>query len=172
MNIEDQGNLENEIGMKVIDIDKRDKYKEIEVFYDGGRYDLRNFYYYSFDGNTIYTLIENAAQALSFNGYGIILESTWMDFWNKTEKYVLNNENHRLEQIPQAFYYVGAEAKVLEMFPIYRNKDKKDVVANLSPSSQCIILLFEGPDWFLIKSSSGLVGWTDDLSKLQLPNAG
>lgn len=67
---------------------------------------------------------------------------------------------------------MGVEATVNEMYPIYQAKSKQNVVANLSPSSQCLILVYDLSGWYLIKSSTGLVGWTNNLSKLQLPTAG
>jgi hypothetical protein len=171
--IESPDNLDEEIGLKIVDIDKRDKYKEIEVFYNGERYDLTAYHLFTFNGNLINKLLDPVSIRPAYSGYGIVLIDKFCEnFWTKKEKYILNRETRKLELVPQEFYYVGVEASVKEMFPIYQTRAGKDVVANLRPSSTCMILVCDPEGWYLIKSVSGLVGWTKDLSKLQLPSAG
>lgn len=171
-NIEFSDNLDKEIGFNIVDIDKRDKYKEIEIFYNGYRYDLREFHIFTFDGNLIKIMLGPVCTCPAYSGYGIVLIDEWKDFWTKREKYVLNRKTRNLELVPQGLYYMGVEARVREMFPIYRTRTGSDIVAKMRPSSKCLILVYDPEGWYLMKSVSGLVGWTKDLSKLQLPLAG
>lgn len=170
--IEDSEYIQKEFGMKIIDINKNDKFKEIIIFYDGGRYDLRNYHLYSFDGHSIRKMLEPISMWPIHNGNGIVLVDQWRDFWTKREKYILNPRTRKLDIVLQGLYYVGVEARVKVMFPIYRTKSGSKIVANLKPKSTSLILTCDANGWYLIKSESGLIGWSNDLSKLILPTAG
>ena len=170
--IEDSKYIQKELGMKIIDISKYDKFKEIVVFYDGGRYDLRKYHLYSFDGHSIQKMLDPLPMLPKYKGNGIVLVDQWRNFWTKREKYVLNSKTGKLDIVPQELYYVGMEARVKVMFPIYKTKSGSKIVANLKSKSTVLILAYNTNGWYLIKCESGLIGWTNDLSKLVLPTAG
>ncbi len=170
--IEDSKYIQKEFGMKIIDINKYDKFKEIVIFYDGGRYDLKNYHLYSFDGHSIQKMLDPIPMLPKYKGNGIVLVDQWRYFWTKREKYILNPKTRKLDIVPQELYYVGVEARVKVMFPIYKTKSGSKIMANLKPKSIVLILAYNTNGWYLIKCGSGLIGWTNDLSKLALPTAG
>lgn len=170
--VEDSKYIQKEFGIKIIDINKNDKFKEIVVFYDGGRYDLRSYQLFSFDGHLIYKMLDPVSMSPKHNGNGIVLVDQWRNFWTKREKYILNPKTRKLDIVLQELYYVGVKARVKMMFPIYKTKSGSKIVANLKPQSTSLILACDINGWYLIKSESGLIGWTNDLSKLALPTAG
>ena len=165
-------------GFSVVDINKADKYTEIAV-HTPGPSDDDEYYIFWYDGKTIHEM-GYLSRWPTFYGNGIVNVDSWMDFWAKRDKYVLNNKTRKLDHVPQDLYYVGVEANVRETFPIYRTKSKSDIVANLKVNSTCLILVCDTSpaknteNWYLIKSSSGLVGWANErivYEKLVLPLA-
>jgi hypothetical protein len=147
-----------------VDIDTSDKYKEIAVHNPGPSED-DEYAIYWYDGKSIKAMGVLSRWPKLF-GNGIVLVDDWMGFWSKKDKYVLNKKTRGLELIPQEFYYVGAEATVKEIFPIYETRDGSTIVANLAPKSKILILLCDcSPGeymdkWYLIKSETGILGWT------------
>ena len=157
-------------GFAIIDINKRDNYKESAV-YSPGESDDDEFLLYSYDGKTVKKMA-GIFEWPTFYGNGIVLVDSGIDFWSKRDKYVLQKSTHTLKWIPQKFYYVGIKGKVSKSFPIYRTKERKYIVANLKPKSEILILACdpsakneshiyeEVEDYaYLIKSSTGLTGW-------------
>ena len=151
-------------GFQIIDIDKTDKYKEIAVHSSGPSND-DEYKIYWYDGDTIKKMafIERWP---TFLGNGIVYVDNWEGFWTKRDKYLLNKNDRTLDHIPQFAYYIGIKIRVENSFTIYREKDLKDEVALLSKYSEIELLLCdtekkEGDKYlYLIKSESGLVGWT------------
>jgi hypothetical protein len=153
-------------GVSVIDIDGGDKWKEVVVHMGllSGDYYNRTFVY-GFDGNELKELgyTHNLAEV---RGNGIVLADWWMGFWNLREKYTLDREAWKLHRVPQELYFVGAEATVKQSFPIVHSSKDKAVVANLAEGSKIQVLASTPVDpktldcWYLVKSSSGLLGWT------------
>ena len=45
------------------------------------------------------------------------------------------------------------------MLKLYASQDKKNTVAILPPGSDIEVVLHDAPDWYLVRSSFGLVGW-------------
>lgn len=165
--------LDRQITLRVITIDQRDPCREIEFRYNGDRYDLQECLLFSYKDDALQRIHDFPINAQPvYAGGGIVLVEHWHEFWTKKDKYRIDRTTRMLKAVPQAFYYVGVEAGVLEMFPIYRGMDPSDIVANLRPGSTCIILVYDPRGWYLIKSESGLVGWAKDLRRLRLPFAG
>ena len=158
-------------GFVIVDIDKSDKYKEIAVHTPGDS-DDDEFLLYAYDGKSLRKM-GRLYQWPTFYGNGIVLVDQHIDFWSIREKYILDNKTRTLKLVPQKFYYVGIKGEVTKSFPLYRTKKRKHVVANLKPKSEILILLCEPSvakkspndvdikDYsYLVKSSTGLVGWT------------
>ncbi|MBE0433547.1 hypothetical protein IBX73_08800 [candidate division WOR-3 bacterium] len=169
---------ESASGFVVVDIDKTDKYQEIAV-HSPGPSDDDEYFLFWYDGALIHEMAYFGRWP-EFYGNGIVNVDGWMGFWKKREKYVLNAETRKLEHVPQELYYVGVEANVRKSFPIYRTRTKSDIVANLSPNSACLIMVCDTSpaqpmeNWYLIRSSSELVGWAPDIAiyeNLDLPLA-
>jgi hypothetical protein len=159
-----QSALEDVDGFIIVDIDKTDKYKEVAVHTPGPSSDDEYLIFW-YDGKAIKEMGYLSRWPI-FYGNGIVNVDAWMGFWSIREKYVLDKKSRTLQQVPQEFYYVGVEAEVIETFPIYKTRAASQVVANLKPKSECLILVCDpspvqyGDDWYLIKSATGLVGWT------------
>jgi hypothetical protein len=161
-----QSALEDVDGFIIVDIDKTDKYKEVAVHTPGPSSDDEYLIFW-YDGKAIKEMGYLSRWPI-FYGNGIVNVDAWMGFWSIREKYVLDKKSRTLQQVPQEFYYVGVEAEVIETFPIYKTRSASHVVANLKPKSVCLILVCDpspveyGDDWYLIKSTTGLVGWTQE----------
>ncbi|WNG58152.1 hypothetical protein F0U59_27945 [Archangium gephyra] len=151
-------------GVSVVDLDGADKWKEVAVDLGLTDDDHRSIVY-GFDGKALKEL--GSTHALTeARGNGIVLSDSWMGFWTRREKYVLDRKAWKLNPVPQEVYFVGAEATVKKSFPIVRSNKDKAVVANLAEGSKIQVLAAmpvspKGPDyWYLVKSSTGLLGWT------------
>ena len=92
------------------------------------------------------------------------------------EKYLWDRSAKKFRRVPQAFYYVGVEGKVVRSFPIFRAQSGSQVVARLRPKNAFLILVWDKKsNRYLVRSESGLVGWAKPEtlnSKASLPSAG
>lgn len=152
-------------GVSVIDIESGDKWKEVAVHMVGETDHDASITVYGFDGKALKEL--GSVHALTeVRGNGFVLSDIWMGFWNRREKYALDRQTWKLNHVPQEFYYVGAEATVQQSFPLKRSRTDKAVVANVAPGSKIQVLMAspvtprEQEPWYLVKSSTGLIGWT------------
>lgn len=150
-------------GFIIVDIDKNDKYREVAV-HTPGPSDDDEYLIYWYNGTSIRE-VGRLSRWPTFFGNGIVHVKNWMGFWSKTEKYVLQKHTRTLKRIPQEFYYVGIEAIVKESFPIYKTRKGVHRVAYLKAVSNILLLVCDPSDedffshWYLIKSSTGLIGW-------------
>ena len=158
--------------LHIIDIDKGDNYKEVDVHTPGpSDDDIHDIYW--FDGQNI-NRVGSLIRWPDFPGNGVVYVDDWMGFWARTDKYVLNPQTHVLECILQELYYVNYEIFVKESFPIVKSPTDKTVIANLKPGSRAKILACDFPTerkdvfydyeerWYLIKSESGICGWAQE----------
>ena len=154
----------------IIDIDRSDKYKEIDVQTNSGG-DGTDHRIYWYDGKNI-NEIDKLYLKVDYKGNGIVLNSTWTGNVMITEKYVLDKKTRKLKKIPQEMYYVGSPHKVLISFPVFYSRHSNEVVANVERNSNILVLAYApNPvdpktgdsdimyDWFLVKTQSGLLGW-------------
>lgn len=158
----------NEGGLEVVDLEGSDKWKEVAITTGMTDSDHRVFLY-GFDGKTLKALGEVHALTEA-KGNGIILSDTWMGFWNKREKYVLDRPSWKVRQVSQPLYFVGVEAKVKQSFALVQGRGDKTPVAILAPESRIQVLAADTsarPVLYLVKSSTGLLGWAlgTDLEK-------
>ena len=155
-------------GFIVVDVKKADPFKEVAMVSYGGGYDYE-YKLYRYDGSIIQEM-GGFNGIPSFSGDGIVLVETWMGFWPKKDKYVLDGSSGRLNHVPQELYDVGIEATVKASFPVYGTRDEKSVVANTLPGSKILIISCDPSpkcadgddyfcDWYLIKTATGLEGW-------------
>jgi len=161
--------------MDIIDIDKTDKYKEVMIYMSSGIDSCMDYTYHIlwYSGSSISLMWKLLSETPTFSGNGIALVTNWLNFWNKTDKYVLDPKTKTMVHVPQAFYYVGVEVKVNQSIPIFQTPTDKKIVANLQKDSTCLILLYDAPSGsYLIKSNTGLLGWSKEIEKLSLPSAG
>lgn len=158
---------EHVYGLVIVDVERSDPYKEIDVSTNSGG-DPTGHKIYWFDGKSIRQMA-NLIWKPDYKGNGIVLGQNWMII---TDKYVLDKKSRKLVLVPQEMYYIGKQHKVLRGFPIYYSRQSKSVVANVERNSTVIVLAYvPSPpgtdpkrhdvmqDWFLIKTQSGLLGW-------------
>jgi len=147
-------------GFRVVDLNTQTREKELEILLSpDGVYAA--YRYYAFDGTTLSRLGEltgsdTYVEIVGAGGFLYFRSSE--SFWQLTQKFTLNPKTRRLEEVPQPFYYVGTPGTVKQSQPIYATREKKTVVANLQVNSDIEVLLKLG-DWYLMKSTTGLVGW-------------
>ena len=162
-----QGNASgNEVsGFTVVDLDTGDKWKELLVHSLGDLDDDHRFFLYGYDGRAVRSLGDVRALTEA-KGNGIVLVETWMGFWQQREKYTLDRKAWKLTQVPQELYAVGVEATVKKSFPLVRSRTESAVVATTAQGSKVQVLAAGVPPkgdreqiWYLVKSSSGLLGW-------------
>lgn len=158
-------------GLEIVDIDRSDRYKEIDVrTYSGSDAVDHNIYWY--DGKSIQKMADLSWKA-DYKGNGIVLNQVWTCYVTIIEKYVLDKKSRKLVLVPQEMYYVGTKRKVLRSFPVYYSRQGNSIVANVETNSTITVLVYvpnqaarKSPgkydvmqEWFLIKTQSGLLGW-------------
>lgn len=151
-------------GFLLVDLDTADRYKEIAV-HSPGPSDDDEYLLFWYDGKVL-RQVGKVSRWPTFVGNGIVLADDWQGFWARRKKYVLDRATHQLRFVPQEFYWVGVQATVKTSFPLYYQRNSKNVVANLLPASKIDLLVCDlaeedkfGKQWYLIRSTTGLVGW-------------
>ena len=152
-------------GFIIVDINKWDAYKEIAV-HTPGPSDDDIFMLYWYDGADIIAM-NRLSRWPEFKGNGIVYVKGWEGFWSPLEKYKLDDASRQLVHVEQFAYYVGLKIKINKGFKIFREKELIHEVALLREHSEIEIMLCDkkGHDYYdyryLIKSSTGLLGWSD-----------
>ncbi|MCB1159356.1 MAG: hypothetical protein H7A25_20075 [Leptospiraceae bacterium] len=150
--------------IEIIDIQKKDKRKEVKVHVGEGL-DNDPYEIYSYDGKNIYQI--GTIFSPQYSGNGILYSNEWMGFWSKKVKYTLNPDKKTLMQAPQELFSVNVKARIKESFPIYQKQNSKTRIAYLRKGSQIEIFaaytdgLKEENYLYLIRSSEGLIGWIE-----------
>jgi hypothetical protein len=165
-NEEFTGNIGDPVdGFVLIDINKWDAYKEIAV-HTPGPSDDDIYLVVWYDGERIIQMGRLSRWPV-FKGNGIVYVDGWEGFWTRRDKYQLDNARRELICVDQYAYYVGLTVEVSKGFRIYRDQEFKNEVALLSDGSEIEIVLCDNKGYqyleyrYLIKSSSGLLGWTN-----------
>ncbi len=151
-------------GFKIIDLNKNDVFREIEINASGpgGENFIKLFW---FNGKGIH-FINTFKASLIVNGNGIVYADNWEGFWTRRRKFTLNKSTHTLTETPQFAYYVGIKNITVKNYvSIYADEELTKKTATLSKNSKIQILLCKKDasnylkDLYLIKSKSGLIGW-------------
>jgi len=151
-------------GFTVEDIDSSDKRREVLVHTTGELDEHHRVVFYAYDGKR-FTELGKLSSAGEIRGNGIVLVDEWVGFWKRRDKFVLDAKKAQLRKVEQDVYWVGQEATVKKSFPLQRSRTDSAVVANLAPDTKVLVVAAappsaQGPnDWYLIKSSTGLMGW-------------
>ena len=151
-------------GFKIVDINKNDIFKEIEIIAEGPGGEIFTKLFW-FDGKEIY-LMNSFKGYLTIKGNGIVYADNQESFWTRRSKFILDKLTHKLKETPQFAYYVGIENITVKNYvSIYADENLTQKTATLSKNSKITILLCkkhksdENKDIYLIKSKSGLTGW-------------
>ena len=143
-------------GFDVVDIDKKDKYKEVAVHAPGPS-DDDEYALYWYDGKTI-TYMETIGRWPEFLGTGEIAVAGWHDFWTDNYLYQLDPKTHALKFIPQEFQYVGVASTVTAPLTLYTTQTKEQVCTTVPKEQQVTLLLYQNK-WYLVKTAADITGW-------------
>lgn len=154
--------------VEVLDVDPSDKLKELVICDMEPRLEHAcDLYVYSKGALTRLLPAGNeyglSALKISTQGNGVLLVESYERLYTRLEKYSLNDSRTALVRTPQPFQYVNFDVKIDRVFPITYAPDGGSKVGTVRAGSNVTVLLESGdqPDHFLIRTSTGLVGWTD-----------
>ena len=175
--------------LAVVDLDASDKSKELLIV-EGGDNDLRDYTMFRYDGKKLIELGKFGGQVPSdpeISGNGFVTFGAWQGFYTRTVKLARDPKGKLAELVPE-LYAVGVDIDVKTTFPLYATRAKKLVLARTKAGSKVTLVAhdpapkckagdlgFEPCDWFLVRSSTGLLGWVSfgELSAaVDLPFAG
>ena len=150
----------------VVDIRGDDKRRELSVCEAGPRDDVSCTLYAYKAGKLIKIPVLSGAEewwpsAFEITGNGFVYTDGGSYLYKRRDKYALQADGLTLKLVPQPFYYAGAKVHVDRTFPITMDPGGGAVVANARPDSDVELVLEHGqkPGFYLVKLSSGLVGW-------------
>ncbi len=188
--------LEQEIGedpvagFAVIDLDSGDGARELLIESDPDGGDLHHFLVVGYAKGKLSLLGAFGGELPTppeLPGNGTVRIEPWLGFFKTTDKLELSHG--KLVRVEQAFFYAGSSGKPKGSPKLFRTPEHKGVVGVLAPGKPVDIIgylprksackkqedsPFASCDAFLIRSSSGLVGWIwfEDLDSDSLPWAG
>ena len=99
------------------------------------------------------------------NGKNVYAEGWCNTMFNERRKYTYTDA--KFVEAKQPYLYVGIKTTVQPLgsekkpLVLYADKSKTTRVATLPVGSQIEVLLHEQKDWYLVRTSFGLVGWTN-----------
>jgi len=161
----------------VIDLDKKDDFKEIALLY---YFSINTSYQiYRFDGKKIIPLgVVYSNEQPVLPGDGTVKAKGWMGFWSYDFEFVLNKNKMQYEPVYKDEYpvkfYEGFDGEIIvkESFSTYKERDKKSsVVTKFKPGDKiqfikayvnvkCDDVDYNDPCfWYLIKDKDGKKGW-------------
>jgi hypothetical protein len=173
----------------VVDLDSSDKTKELMIV-QGGDNDLRDYTLFRYEKKKLIEIGKFGGQIPSdpeITGNGFVTVGAWQGFYTRTVKFARDKTGKLNELVPE-LYAVGVDVEVKATFPMYTTRAKKDVLGRTKVGSKVTLVAhdpspkcaagesgFQACDWFLVRSSTGLLGWVlySDLEKgVDLPFAG
>lgn len=151
--------------VQVVDTYKKDKYREL-LIHTGDGLDYSAYELFRYTGKRIVKL--GRLFSPTFSGNGIVYSNQWMGFWQKVQKWTLQRKKLRLVAAAQELFSVGVSARVKTSFPIFQKHSRSSAkIAYLRKKSRIKILVAyaisqnENKIWYLVRSSTGLIGWVD-----------
>jgi hypothetical protein len=164
-------NLEDLVeSFAIVDLDSKDKLKEVLIS-DYGPSDDYSTYYYYFDGANIVKMGETEGlfdTGISFDGSGKInaetrgrILQTW--FFNKSFQL---SKQHKIEEIFQELYVTDFDASLKIPLKLYKNRGDSVPSLLINKGQKVKIIGTDDKEWCLIKTSTGTKGWiaVDDFS--------
>jgi hypothetical protein len=152
--------------LEVIQIHSDRKQRQVLVTLDSSM-DYKDYYIFGFSKGKTVLLGSFGGQNLKVSGNGVVYAEDWLGFFQIKQKYGLSTTTGKLVEIPQPFYYCGAEGTIRKSTKLLLEPNKKsNEVAVLAAGAKVTLLLMKskpekiGNDaWYLVKSEGGLVGW-------------
>lgn len=149
---------------KIVDINSKDKFKEIAIEERGPSDDYATAFYY-YDGKRILPMgkiqgsFENGA--LKIGGLSKIKTMTRgkvLHTWFYPDSYKLS-PNHLLEHINQKLYQMNTKVRIKRALPVQKSSTNSKITFTLKTGEEAIILASDDKEWCLIRNSKGQFGW-------------
>lgn len=148
--------------IKVVDIDSKDKYKEIVVSESGPSDDYASTFY-CYDVGRIDTIgkLEEDYNEIMIKGDGKVSTTIRNDFLG-TRSYVETFEllpMHRFQRIPQEWYTVDLPLTANQQLNLYKSIDDRHTSVRLKEGDKITVIRTDLKQWCLVKTSMGISGW-------------
>lgn len=148
--------------VQIHDLSSEDKIKELVTIESGPRDDKYARIYRLEKGGPVemrWSQEEHYAESIQTSGNGILLTDTRERLYIKRQKWVA--KGGVLTLVAQPFWAVQTEVGIDRSVPIVRTIGGSETVANIKADSRITVLLEspDTPEWFLVKTSTGLTGW-------------
>lgn len=144
-------------GLRIVDVDRRDRYKEIAVHTDGPSDDYAELLLW-YDGKHLHRvgLVEGWVEVA---GDGRVVGREHHEFWTLPRPYRLGRD-HRLREVPQRYYGLDVAANVLRPFALYREATRRSAVATVRPGARVRLLRYDSRrDVYYGRTDRGVYGW-------------
>ena len=136
------------------------------------------------DDPAFYLTSTSTGKTTSFPGKNLyvpggknIYVSGWTNsYYDVRRKFTYDGTN--FTEVKQPYQYVGLKTKIKRigpkedppiLVPLYADKSKTNTVAVLSEGSEIEILVTQDNDWYLARTSFGLVGWVHVNQEMYTP---
>jgi hypothetical protein len=145
--------------IKAIDINKNDKYKEIEISSTGSSDSLHSVAL-KYDGNKIIEIWNLDCVNVTYDGSGIIkVEEISQIFytWDYIDTYKYNGAVIKL--IPPKYYTLNTETTVITPIKLQKSPADKTESFKLIKGEKVKIVMADNNGWFMLVNSKGKQGW-------------
>lgn len=150
--------------IKIIDLDRSDKFKEIVYGYYDGECESGSTEFFYFNGKHIISIgsFESSFKDMKFNGTGIlkvVAESKLIPFWGIEELHRIS-KSHFLEKIPLDYYNIIFDSiKVSENLPLQKSPTNPQIKTILKPGDKVRFTKTDNKMWCQVKNKQGVRGW-------------
>lgn len=147
--------------LAIVDINNKDRFKEI-AFWNGDEEDAEtNFYYY--DGIKLISMggMSGSLESINIDGSGKIKTFTGSGFlhtWGYVDTYKLSKE-HLLENIPQKLYEMNDYVTLASNLPLQKSRTNPDIIVVLKKGEKAKLLKTDNKIWCLAQNKNGKKGW-------------
>lgn len=188
MNVSYQANGSNE-HLNIVDINKGDREKEIEVIGDNDIYsdeNIKNYSYFCFKDGVIYFIGRSRGKSVNINGNDTIKVNRCVgeifETWYYTAYFKLSND--ALEPLNTKDFYrmpIGNELSeecgsdyqkvtVKQPISLYKEKGASEVAAILKTGDPAYIIGTDNKAWVLIQDKQGVKGWIEMANQWRIKN--
>ena len=146
--------------ISIIDIDKKDKYKEI-VITDNKSDNANSSYYYFYNGRKIIYMGEVDGNNMVYPGEGRFtseMRASTLQTWYYTANFKINRK-HKIVFIPKSLYKLGITKIVKKPVSLQLSQTNGATAVRLKVGEKVTILYGDAKKWFLIKNSKNVKGW-------------
>ena len=153
-------------GFYIVDIDRSDKYKELVVptfVYPDGSGGM----IYEFKNGRLGRVSSDVVERPIFVGNGTIKEHQWQGFWDATFYRKLNS-NHKLVAVPQKFYEVGFQSKVIKPTPLHAYRQPNKIIFTVPVGRRVKVVKTDLKGWYQIAAGNGKFGWIKNSTQSML----